>query len=61
MSAAEYVDKVANRELYDATLTFQLDNGFEVRGVLADYFEEPAIDNWAALIVWHNPDYRDGR
>jgi GNAT superfamily N-acetyltransferase len=58
MSAAEYVDKVAKRELYDATLTFQLDNGFEVRGVLADYLDEPAIDNWAALIVWENPDYR---
>jgi GNAT superfamily N-acetyltransferase len=61
MSAAEYVDKVAKRELYDATLTFQLDNGFEVRGVIADYFEEPAIDNWAALIVWQNPNYRLGR
>ena len=57
MSAAEYVDKVAKRELYDATLTFQLDNGFEGRGVLADYLDEPAIDNWAALIVWENPDY----
>ena len=58
LSAAEYVDKVATRELYDATLTFQLDNGFEVRGVLANYLEEPALDNWAALIVWDNPDYR---
>ncbi len=58
MSAAEYVDKVAKGELYDSTLTFQLENGFEVRGVLADYLEEPAIDNWAALIVWENPDYR---
>ena len=57
MSAAEYVDKVAKGELYDATLTFQLDNGFEVRGVLADYFEEEAIDNWAALIVWQNPGF----
>ena len=61
MSAAEYVDKVAKRELYDSTLTFQLENGFEVRGVLADYLNEPAIDNYAALIVWLNPDYRDGR
>jgi GNAT superfamily N-acetyltransferase len=57
MSAAEYVDKVSKRELYDATLTFQLENGFEARGVLADYVEEPAIDNWAALIVWQNPDH----
>ncbi|MBW2421858.1 MAG: GNAT family N-acetyltransferase, partial [Deltaproteobacteria bacterium] len=54
----EYVDKVAKREIYDSTLTFQLDNGFEVRGVLADYLEEEAIDNWAALIVWENPDHR---
>jgi GNAT superfamily N-acetyltransferase len=60
MSAAEYVDKVSKRKLYDPTLSFQLDNGFEVRGVLADYFEEEAIGNWAALIVWQNPDYRDG-
>ena len=58
MSAAEYVDKVAKRELYDATLTFQLDNGFEARGVLEDYIEEPALDNCAALIVWENPDYQ---
>ncbi len=58
MSAAEYVDKVAKGELYDATLSFQLSNGFEVRGVLADYLEEPAIDNWAALIVWQNPEFR---
>lgn len=58
MSAAEYVDKVAKGELYDATLTFQLENGFEVRGLLADYLKEDAIDSWAALIVWENPDYR---
>jgi GNAT superfamily N-acetyltransferase len=56
MTASEYVEKVARREIYDATLTFQLDNGFEVRGVLADYIDEPALDNYAALIVWSNPD-----
>lgn len=57
LSAAEYTEKVARRELYDATLTFQLDQGFEVRGVLENYIDEPALDNWAALIVWKNPDY----
>lgn len=61
MSAVEYVDKVAKRELYDATLTFQLDNGFEARGVLADYLDEPALDNYAALIVWESPEYRPSR
>ena len=60
MTAAAYCDKVAKRELYDSTLSFQLDNGFEVRGILTNYLEEPAIDNRAALIVWENPDYRDG-
>jgi GNAT superfamily N-acetyltransferase len=58
MSASEYVDKVSKRELYDATLTFQLDNGFEARDVLTDYLDEPALDNCAALIVWENPEYR---
>ena len=60
MSAAEYVEKVAAGELYDATLSFQLENGFEVRGVLADYLRDEATDGWSALIVWQNPDFREG-
>lgn len=56
MSAAEYTDKVVAGELYDSTLTFQMENGFEIRGVLRDYIADPAIDNWAALIVWENPE-----
>ncbi len=56
MSAAEYVEKVAAGELYDATLSFQLENGFEVRGVLENYIEDEATDGWSALIVWENPD-----
>lgn len=54
MSAAEYVDKVAAGELYDRTLTFQVKNGFEVRGVLENYMEDPTVDSWASLIVWIN-------
>lgn len=57
LSADEYIEKVARREIYDATLTFQLDNGFEALCALADYIEEEALDNWAALIVWKNPQY----
>lgn len=56
MSAAEYTDKVVAGELYDPTLSFQMENGFEIRGVLRDYIADPAIDNWAALIVWENPE-----
>lgn len=58
MTAAEYVERVAAGELYDATLSFQLENGFEVRGVLENYIEDEATDGWSALIVWENPDYR---
>jgi len=52
MSAAEYVEKVASGELYDRTLSFQIENGFEARGVLKDYMEDPEVDGWASLIVW---------
>ena len=57
MSAADYVAKVSAGELYDATLTMQIANGFEARGVIADYIRDPAVDSWASLIVWENPDY----
>lgn len=56
MTAEEYVRKVAAGELYDATLSFQIENGFEAPGVIADYVHDPAVDNWASLIVWRNPD-----
>lgn len=56
MSADEYIDRVRAGDLYDSTLTFQLENGFEVRHALPDYMRDPEVDNYAALIVWHNPD-----
>lgn len=49
-----YVDKVIAGELSDPTLSFQLANGFEVRGLLADYVDDAAEDGWATLIVWEN-------
>ncbi len=58
MTAPEYVDKVVAGKLRDNTLSFQLGQGFEVRGLLRDYIEDEASDNWATLIVWENPDYR---
>lgn len=58
MTAAEYVEKVVEGSLYDSSLSFQLENGFEARGMLKDYLEDPAIDNWGVLIVWENPDYQ---
>lgn len=56
MTAQEYCDKVVAGELYDPTLTMQLENGFEVRGVLENYLEDEKNDGWASLIVWENPE-----
>ncbi|MCY4145236.1 MAG: GNAT family N-acetyltransferase [Chloroflexi bacterium] len=58
MSPQEYVDKVRQGQLRDSTLSFQLGRGFVVRGLLRDYIEDEASDNWATLIVWRNPAYR---
>lgn len=55
MSARDYVAKVVAGELRDPTLTFQMSNGFAVRGLLEGYLEDEADDGWAALIVWENP------
>ena len=57
MSADDYVAKVVAGELYDRTLTFQLENGFEAPCALADYIRDPAVNNHASLIVWRNPGY----
>ena len=59
MTADEYVAEVRAGRLYDRTLSFQLENGFEAPCALADYIVDPAVDNWAALIVWHNPEFRE--
>lgn len=59
MSVQEYVERVVAGELTDPTLTFQLKQGFVVRGLIENYIEDSASDNWATLIVWENPDYRE--
>ncbi len=60
MTADEYVAAVRGGELYDRTLTFQLENGFEAPCALANYIRDPEVDDYAALIIWHNPEYRSG-
>ena len=59
MTADEYIAEVRAGRLYDRTLSFQVENGFEAVCALANYITDPAVDSWAALIVWHNPDYVD--
>ena len=61
MSAEEYAAKVVAGELSDPTLTAQLRNGFVVRGILHDYLRDEVNGNDATLIVWENPDFREGK
>ena len=57
LSVAAYVAEVVAGRLTDPTLSFQLREGFTVRGLLPNYLEDSASDNWATLIVWANPAY----
>ena len=59
MSADDYIASVRAGELYDPTLSFQAANGFELGPALAGYITDPAVNNYSALIVWHNPGQRD--
>lgn len=52
MTIEDYVDAVIDGRLSDPTLSFQMRNGFEVRGLLENYMDDEADDGWAALIVW---------
>ena len=56
MTADEYIAQVREGRLYDRTLSFQIENGFEAVCGLPNYITDPATDSWAALIVWRNPD-----
>lgn len=57
MSAQDYVKRVVRGELRDATLTFQLRQGFEVLGVVPNYLKnDPESLGYAAVIEWLNPD-----
>jgi GNAT superfamily N-acetyltransferase len=56
MSAHDYIAAVRDGAIYDATLTFQMRQGFELVGALENYLADDATDGWSALIVWHNPD-----
>ena len=59
LSPAEYAAKVVAGELMDATLTFQLRQGFKVLDVVGGYLrKDPESMGFAAVIEWINDDYR---
>jgi len=52
-----YVHKVESGEIRDLVLSFQLKEGFIVRGMLKRYIIDPNSHNHATMIEWLNPDY----
>lgn len=58
MSPAEYAQRVQAGEFRDLVLSFQLREGFALRGVMANYLRDPRSHNHSSLIEWLNPDYR---
>ncbi len=58
MTADQYIDQVVAGTLHDLTLSFQIANGFQARGAIPDYLDDPTVGNNAVLIVWENTDYQ---
>jgi GNAT superfamily N-acetyltransferase len=58
LSVEQYVERVIAGDLIDPTLTVQLAAGFEVRGIIQHYVNDPKCDGRAAFLVWMNHHYR---
>ncbi len=56
MSPTEYVKQVAEKKIYDPTLSFQIAQGFEVIDVAKNYLtSDPESMGFAGVIEWLNP------
>jgi ribosomal protein S18 acetylase RimI-like enzyme len=53
----QYVREVVRGLRYDSNLTKQLHKGFRVLNLIPNYTTDPRTLNWAAAIVWDNPDW----
>lgn len=51
MSAEEYYEGVLAGRIRDSTLSMQMNAGFEPRGLLANYLNDPICDNYSVLLV----------
>lgn len=58
MSPQEYAERVRVGELTDPVLSFQLREGFELRGILPHYLRDERSRNFASLVEWLNPHYK---
>lgn len=61
LTAAEYVDRVTARKLFDPVLTVQLSNGFALRGLIPGYLPEDSDSaGYGTFLEWLNLDHRGG-
>lgn len=51
MTAEQYYEGVISGRLRDSTLSMQMGAGFEPRGLLANYLNDPVCDNYSVLLV----------
>lgn len=58
LSPEQYVQDVVEGKRFDSNLSKQLRKGFRVRNLIPNYTEEPRTRDYAAAIVWVNPDFR---
>lgn len=58
MSPQEYAPRVVAGEFRDLVLSFQLREGFQLRGVMPNYLRDAKSHNHASLVEWLNPDYK---
>jgi ribosomal protein S18 acetylase RimI-like enzyme len=58
ISPEQYVQEVVAGRRFDPNLSKQLRKGFKVKNLIPNYTEDARTRNFAAAIVWLNPDYR---
>jgi GNAT superfamily N-acetyltransferase len=61
MSPEAYVRAVERGELFCTNLTKQFKMGFKAIAIIPNYVDDPDTLGYAAMIVWHNPDFHPER
>lgn len=62
LTAAQYVEQVVARSLFDEVLTAQLANGFSLRELVPDYLpSDEDSAGWATCLEWVNLDHLPAR
>jgi hypothetical protein len=61
MTPQQYVQEVMDGKRFDTNLSKQLHKGFRVHNLIPNYITEPRTNDYAAAIVWENPDFNPNR